>query len=254
MSEGTKIRGEKVGGQTAGEKCPPTNFHCLLHIVEDVRNLVSLDEYSAFTYENNMSFFVKFMRKPDEQLQQIYRRMYENNKAAEKKRQQINTIVNEFRPFNKHNLGPIVQGFQNNNCSQYKSIQTKKLHFSVKQGNNCWIMNNEAIYLIENIIKKNEEIYFIVRLFHNIESFYDIGMLSASLGIFKCYNISTHHTVIKLEDIRNKCFQMPYWDAFYQDHTEILNLDSRFKSVNVHDCINYYKDPVPGTFIVVEMI
>ncbi|EFN87335.1 hypothetical protein EAI_08038, partial [Harpegnathos saltator] len=53
------------------------NIHGLLHLTDDVRQLDSLDSFSAFPYENNMTFFRKYCRKPNLPLQQIFKRMAE---------------------------------------------------------------------------------------------------------------------------------------------------------------------------------
>lgn len=50
------------------------DIHGLLYVVEDVKRFGQLDAYSAFPYENNMSIFIKYCRKPDLPLQQIANR------------------------------------------------------------------------------------------------------------------------------------------------------------------------------------
>ncbi|XP_072755742.1 uncharacterized protein [Anoplolepis gracilipes] len=51
------------------------NVHGLLHLTNDVRQLGPLDSFSAFPYENNMSVFRKYCRKPNFPLQQFANRM-----------------------------------------------------------------------------------------------------------------------------------------------------------------------------------
>lgn len=53
------------------------NVHGLLHLANDVRNFGSLDSFSAFPFENNMIYFRKIYRKPNQHLQQIANRRYE---------------------------------------------------------------------------------------------------------------------------------------------------------------------------------
>ncbi|KAL7290900.1 hypothetical protein TKK_0015630 [Trichogramma kaykai] len=48
--------------------------HGLLHLVEDYKNFGPLNSFSAFPYENSMTYFRKACRKPHMHLQQIYRR------------------------------------------------------------------------------------------------------------------------------------------------------------------------------------
>lgn len=60
------------------------NVHGLLHLVQDVKRFGSLDNFSAFPYENNMTFYRKTCRKPNQQLQQIARRKSEKDKIVKK--------------------------------------------------------------------------------------------------------------------------------------------------------------------------
>ncbi|XP_070169777.1 uncharacterized protein [Polyergus mexicanus] len=53
------------------------NVHGLLHLTNDVRHLGKLDSFSAFPYENNMTIFRKYCRKPGLSLQQFFNRMAE---------------------------------------------------------------------------------------------------------------------------------------------------------------------------------
>ncbi|XP_076659871.1 uncharacterized protein LOC143363156 [Halictus rubicundus] len=51
------------------------NVHGLLHLAADVRRFGTLDSFSAFPYESNMSIFRKYCRKPGQPLQQFSNRM-----------------------------------------------------------------------------------------------------------------------------------------------------------------------------------
>lgn len=53
------------------------NVHGLLHITDDYMNFGSLDNISAFPFENYMKSLKKLIRKPDKPLQQIIKRYYE---------------------------------------------------------------------------------------------------------------------------------------------------------------------------------
>ncbi|XP_067204066.1 uncharacterized protein [Linepithema humile] len=70
------------------------NTHCLLHIVDDVRELGPLDDYSAFPYENNMLFFQKYVRNQHRPLQQFALRLMERNvQHVSTKRSDSNGII-----------------------------------------------------------------------------------------------------------------------------------------------------------------
>lgn len=55
------------------------NIHGLLHLTDDVKRFGSLDSFSAFPYENNMLIFRKYLRKPNQPLQQFFNRMAEKH-------------------------------------------------------------------------------------------------------------------------------------------------------------------------------
>lgn len=51
------------------------NFHSLIHLSADVKNFGSLDNFSAFKFENFLQFFKKHIRKADSPLSQIVNRL-----------------------------------------------------------------------------------------------------------------------------------------------------------------------------------
>ncbi|XP_032796164.2 uncharacterized protein LOC116932512 [Daphnia magna] len=53
------------------------NFHCLIHLADDVIRFGALDRYSSFTFENNMKTVKAMVRKHECVLAQIVRRMCE---------------------------------------------------------------------------------------------------------------------------------------------------------------------------------
>lgn len=55
------------------------NIHGLLHLAADVRNLGSLDEYSAFKFENKLGQIKKLIRKSSGLLSQVHRRLLEQS-------------------------------------------------------------------------------------------------------------------------------------------------------------------------------
>ena len=76
------------------------NTHGLLHVVSDVRILGNLDNYSAFCYEDNLSFFRKFLRKPNQLLQQLYNRLEEEDNSFVKQKMnspELNHSINTLK-------------------------------------------------------------------------------------------------------------------------------------------------------------
>ena len=53
------------------------NVHNILHLVNDVRNYGSVDNFSAYRFENNIRKVKQLVRKGEKPLQQIHRRLAE---------------------------------------------------------------------------------------------------------------------------------------------------------------------------------
>jgi hypothetical protein len=53
------------------------NVLCLLHVANDVKNLGCLEDFSAFVFENKLGQLKKLVRKPQQPLHQIIRRLHE---------------------------------------------------------------------------------------------------------------------------------------------------------------------------------
>lgn len=53
-----------------------------------------------------------------------------------------------------------------------------------------------------------------VKEFCRIEDFFDVGLPSSSVDVFRCSLLSNEVIIIDLNEVHSKCFRMPYW------HTE----------------------------------
>uniref|UniRef100_A0A8D9F003 Uncharacterized protein n=1 Tax=Cacopsylla melanoneura TaxID=428564 RepID=A0A8D9F003_9HEMI len=81
-----------------GEKYLTHNFHCLLHIADDVSTFGPLDNCSPFKFENYLQTFKKHIRKGSKPLQQVVKRITE----------QMETSLHEFKD---SNLGSNIYHF-----------------------------------------------------------------------------------------------------------------------------------------------
>ena len=228
------LRRAEVAIKKFVEKCPmfyelsflSYNVHALLHLVKDVEHFrESLDNFSAFKYENNMSFFRRFYRKPHLALQQFALRQAE-----------INNIQKELHPthittpfikiFNKHSEGPLPVGFSPRHCQQYTKIQTENMFFNTTSlDNKCCILKDSTVRIIENILEINATYHFVVKQFAIMEDLYDVGISSSTLGIYKCSALSNDPCIIPIIDVQYKCYMMPYWKVVIDDEGSDSNTD-----------------------------
>lgn len=184
------------------------NVHALLHLVKDVERLGPLDSFSAFPYENNMIFFRKYYRKPHRPLQQFAYRQAEKEKREELKPL---TDADRIKLFDRHNEGPLPVGFSLHG-SQYKRLQTTTMFLGINSlGDKCCILNDLSVCIIRNIFVNHNSYFLVINKFEIVEDFYDVGIPSSSIGIYKCFALCTDLSVVSFNDVKAKCYLMPCW-------------------------------------------
>ncbi|XP_011876846.1 PREDICTED: uncharacterized protein LOC105566980 [Vollenhovia emeryi] len=201
------------------------NVHGLLHLTNDVRQLGPLDSFSAFPYENNMPVFRKYCRKPNFPLQQFYNRMSEMETCGtnlHRGETYFSKLTNSStQVFSAHNKGPLPPNI-NPNSYQYRKLIFNKILLSLDIRDNCCILHDGSICLIINILVDNATYYLVVKKFQKVDSFYDVGILSSTIQIFKCSAISNEIFCIEVNQVRFKCYKMPYWsDSSIGDSSDI---------------------------------
>lgn len=195
--------------------CPLMSFnvHGLLHVVDDVKTLGPLESYSALAYENNMRILKKYCRKPHLTLQQIARRRAEQSNCSERndnrksnRNHQSGKLLTLRR---KHNAGPIP--IELSGAQQYSELQGFKVGLQLH--NHCCIMQDKSICIIVNILEFGTTYYLVVKKFRRIDHFYNVGIPSTSVGVYKCSLLSTYIHCISVSDIKAKCYKMSYWPS-----------------------------------------
>lgn len=190
------------------------NVHGLLHVVEDVKTLGPLESYSAFAYENNMRIFRRYCRKPYLPLQQIAHRRAEESYYHDKNFIKKSFRDNQNKLFTarkRHNTGPIPKELSG--AQQYSELHTQRCTLGFQLHNHCCMLQDKFICIIVNILIFKGTNYLVIKKFRCIDNFYDIGILSTSIGIFKCSMLSTEMFVVPISAIETKCYKMPYWQS-----------------------------------------
>ncbi|KAM0736975.1 hypothetical protein ACS0PU_000068 [Formica fusca] len=176
------------------------NVHGLLHLTDDVRCLGSLDSFSAFPYENNMSTFRKFCRKSNQPLQQMFNRMKEIQKH-----ESTNTVETSVRVF--------IPYTNDTNCLRYRKITFNHLLLSTNLRDNCCILKDGSICIVCNIFKNGNSYRLGIKKFLQVDNFYTVGILSSDLQIYKCAALTDKVSHITLNKIYAKWYRMPYWTS-----------------------------------------
>lgn len=191
-----------------GDEFVSYNIHALLHLTDDVRNFGPLESYSAFAYESNMIYLRKYLKKPGKHLEQIYRR------EAELGDQHSTSSTFELKLLHQHINGPVLAGFDG--YPHYKKLKYGKTwSISVLKKNNTIILNdaNSSICVVQNIIFRDEQHIFVVKRFNGKEDFYTSTIIpSSACGVFHCHSLSRENEIVSLNQIKSKCFRMPFWE------------------------------------------
>ncbi|XP_011696641.1 PREDICTED: uncharacterized protein LOC105455209 [Wasmannia auropunctata] len=136
-----------------------------------------------------MVFFIlptmKYCRKPGLPLQQFFNRM---------------TEIDIHRTVDDHNMNSSIHVIplsnSDINCRQYRKIQFNGISLSIEARDNCCILNDGSIGIIFSIDMNNNCYRLGIKKFLQIQDFYDIGMLSSALQIYKCSILSNEISYI----------------------------------------------------------
>lgn len=148
------IRFVEIFKQLYGDDTIVYNVHNLLPINEDVLMFGSLDNFSAFPFENYTQSIKRMLRKADKPLQQLYRRISENsNKAFQYDCNKCNT------PILKKKCSKVLPI----NCTNaFRMIQLGDFMLTNKKPNNCCYLKDKTIVIIEHICYNEEETAVII--------------------------------------------------------------------------------------------
>ncbi|KAL7293236.1 hypothetical protein TKK_0013376 [Trichogramma kaykai] len=183
--------------------------HGLLHLIEDVRNFGPLDSYSAFPYENHMSFFRRVCRKRNHHLQQIFNRRQESHRNIRKLPESVDLI----KVKGEHYSRPLVELPTIQDYRQFSSLEYKSMTLNLKNSDNTVLIDDNQVAIIKNIIQfKNQDCTLLVNRFHSVEGLYTLGDFDSScVGMFKVNSLSKDFDLVPIESIKAKCFRMPFW-------------------------------------------
>jgi hypothetical protein len=185
------------------------NVHGLIHITNDVQQLGPLDSFSAFPYENNMVIFRKYCRKPNLPLQQIYNRLAEIEAHSTIENYRINSNIHVSV---EHNAGPLPCNLISN-FLQYRKITFNGILLTLNMRDNCCILYDMSICIVVNIVMIENLYYLVVKKFREVKNFYDVGIPSSALHIFKCSSLTNNIFTVSIVEVRLKGYRMPLLDS-----------------------------------------
>ncbi|XP_070205914.1 uncharacterized protein [Littorina saxatilis] len=194
--------------QLYGENMMVYNVHNLVHISDDAKLFGSLDNISAFPFENFMRKILKTVRKPSMPLQQVVKRFQESSANSNKKR--IRT-TQDTCVCKEHHYGIVPHGVLFDN--QYKEVSTNDFCIKTNSKDNCVSFGNE-IGLVSNILSVASNVWLVYQSFESVDTFFNYPCQSAFLGIFKVRNLSQVIKLKPIEEITSKNVILPYQQGF----------------------------------------
>ncbi|KYN20021.1 hypothetical protein ALC57_07595 [Trachymyrmex cornetzi] len=168
-----------------------------------------LDTFSAFPYENNMSVFRKYCRKSDLCLQQIYNRFAEIEAHSTIENRSMNSFTHVSI---QHNAGLLPSNLLSN-LLRHLSNGRKLIpipNITLNMRDNCCILHDMSVCILINIIMIENSYYLILKRFLEVKNFYDVGISSLALHIFKCSSLSNSIITVGIEEVCLKGYRMPF--------------------------------------------
>lgn len=141
-----------------GDKFVSFNVHCLIHLAQNVINHGSLDECSAFCFENKFQVIKKMLKKSGRPLRQIVRRLDEESRVLSSLRQSQCISLYRCTLQDSHFCGPMLEGFAS--AEQFKKLSFKNTFISSCIPDNCVFIdygnNSFKVVLVQNWIRLND--------------------------------------------------------------------------------------------------
>lgn len=188
-----------------GGKYVTYNVHNLVHLADEVIRCGPLESFSCFPFENYLHTIKRLIRKGNQHLQQIVKRIMEFNKILVIRRKNSRSPNAKcFR--DQHHSGPI---YNLAHCRQFKTLLYGPSYFSVKfSRDSCAFLDDGSIIVIENFAVEKGNEWVIGREYINKEDLYSYPIKSSKLEIFSVQELSELRCW-PLEKIKKKGLKLP---------------------------------------------
>lgn len=183
------------------------NVHNLPHMVEEcLQNSVTLEEVSAFKFENRLKMIKDTLRSGLHQLQQLARRDEEKQSDVVKLSSKATHVVLSLKKkqFNAGALGG----------QHFRRLKAGSLLLRVGKSDCCLQTRNGDIVILKDIVLRQKKIFLIGSKFLTQQDFYTYPIPSSELGIFRVAALEKRLFSFRLKDIKSKCYLMPDGDNF----------------------------------------
>lgn len=191
-------------GKLYGSHTLVYNIHSLTHLASNVREHGSLEEFSAFPYENFLYKVNKLVRGSRHVIQQVIRRISECNA--------LETFVEEHHGLTypqlsqAHTTGPVPADY-----IDYEQHRVAKLeNFTVNTTRDKCVHIGSNIAIIRNILHLNGDVSVVYQVFAKVGNLFTHPTKSTNVGIYKVSGLKTRLMVTSINSVTKKCTLMYY--------------------------------------------
>ena len=189
-------------GELYGRDMLVYSVHGLVHLASDAVSYGSLDNISAFPFENFLQTLKRMVRKPKFPLQQVIRRLSESRATK--------SVQSKFPSLKfEHNNGPVPESLRGS--KQYSTVQTETFCLKTSTRDSCVRVRGQ-IGQIRNILKTGTEISIVYCRGLSMEDFFTTPLQSSLLGIHKLSGFGDNLHVASLREVQAKCVLLPARD------------------------------------------
>ena len=195
----------KLASEIYGKDVLVYNMHSIIHIVEDVARFGPLDTISCFPFENHLRLLKKMVRKAEMPLQQIVRRVSEQNAWKSFAPLSVANFDNA-----KHENGPVPDAVKSlPNVTQYQKLNVLgfTLSSSVKDG--VILLTNGDVAVVQNILVSQSGIYIVCQKFLRKRSLYEYPLPSREINVYIVSRLCSEMTTVLHTAVAKKCVCVP---------------------------------------------
>ena len=181
------------------------NIHGLVHLAGDVEHYGPLETFSSFKFENKLKSIKKLVRKPQYPLQQVIRRLSEQNQ------QNLTDLKPKDRSncklSHQHCQGPTLPHCQG---TQYRGLQLNNMVVKVGKRDGCVMLRNQTIAIVQNIVSTPEGDFLLYTKFETSSDYFNYPVPSSKLNIYRLsHHQNTPLYIAKPGDIFCKYMLLP---------------------------------------------
>lgn len=180
------------------------NVHSLCHLSSDVVKYGPLDDFSAFCFENYLGKLKKLIKKPNQPLQQVFRRLNEIEQCTS-----VNKICNPRFLF-EHN-GPVISNSRL--LRQYKKMVGRDYILAIYDLSvaDCYCIHKSGIVIeIHNFGITHDNLSVVIgKEFNFSDNFFHYPLNSSEMNIYLLKDLSPQFKSWDLSDITSKCIVFP---------------------------------------------